>query len=132
MTTWDAQDRHGNTRPLPGRDDLVVCPSCERECPPEFMSYHHLRTKKVARLEQVQLCRDCHGFIHALFTNKQLADRRRELDTLEGLMKRPEYAKAVSFIRTVPPGRKVAIRESKRRKRRRRGRGPGFTDPISG
>lgn len=94
------------------------------------MSNHHLRTKKVDKDRQVYLCRDCHGFVHALFTNKQLADPKRGLDTLEGLMRRAEYAKAVSFIRSVPVGRKVAIRESKSRKRGRGGRGPTFSDPF--
>jgi len=105
------QDRDGNFQPETG-GPKVICPSCKRECPEKFMSKHHLRTKKVDKNLQAYLCRDCHRFIHALFTVKQLRDPRNSLDTLDGLMSRPEYAKAVSFIRSIPVGRKVAIDES--------------------
>lgn len=122
-------DRLGNPQPE-AQGPTAICPSCKRECPELFMSNHHLRTKKVDKDKQVYLCRDCHGFIHALFTNKQLADKRKGLDSLEGLMDRPEYAKAVSFIRSVPVGRKVAIRESKSRRGKRGGRSSTFSDPF--
>jgi hypothetical protein len=104
-------DRYGNFQPVvDGRK--AICPSCRRKCPEVFMSKHHLRTKKEDKDLQVYLCRDCHRFIHAIFTVKQLRDPRNGLDTLEGLMSRPEYVKAVSFIRSIPVGRKVAIHES--------------------
>ena len=101
----------------------MECPSCERECPASFMSKHHLRTRKVDKHNSEHLCRDCHGFIHALFTNAQLADPTLGLDTLEGLLGNEEYRRAVTFIRKLEPGRKVAIRESNGRKRRRGSRG---------
>jgi len=97
----------------------VICPACERDCPDAYMSKHHLRTKKVDKQATEFMCRDCHHYVHALFTNKQLADPDLGLDTVEGLMARPEYAKAVEFIRKLPPGRRVAIRQSKQRKNRR-------------
>lgn len=86
------------------------------------MSKHHLRTKAVDREECVYLCRDCHGFIHALFTTRQIADPRNGLDTIPGLMARSEFRKAISFVQSVPVGRKVAIAKSRKRKRNTRGR----------
>jgi len=83
------------------------------------MSDHHLKTRKVDKEDTETLCRDCHKFIHALYTNKQLADPKLGLDTVQGLLQKPEFVKAVSFIKKIPPGRKVAIRQSRDRRSRR-------------
>jgi len=96
----------------------MICPICERDCPDKFMSAHHLRTRKADKWLTEMLCRDCHKYIHALFTNKELADKNSDLHTIEGLMAREEFAKAVKFIRTIPPGRKVSIYMSNDRWRR--------------
>lgn len=95
----------------------MECPVCERDCPPEYMSKHHLRTRKADRHLVELLCRDCHSFIHRLFTNKELAVDDSPFNTVEGLLAHPDYAKAVAFIRKLPVGRRVQIKESNRRKR---------------
>lgn len=120
-----------NNAPHPSylvEDCGLVCPVCERDhIPVEYMSNHHLRTKKVDKNHVLYLCRDCHAFIHALFSNKWLANPRKKLDSLKGLLERPEYVKAVSFIKKVPVGRKVNINAS-----RGRGNRTTFSDPMDG
>lgn len=97
----------------------MICPACERDCPDDYMTKHHLRTKRVDKKATEFMCRDCHHYVHALFTNKQLADPDENLDNLDGLMLRPEYVKAVEFIKKLPPGRRVKIRQSNGRRRKR-------------
>jgi hypothetical protein len=122
---YSARGRNGELHPILSVDEDrgLACPICERDrIPTGFMSNHHLRTKSVDRNLILYVCRDCHGFIHALFTNRQLADPRKNLDNLEGLLARAEFVKAVSFIRSVPVGRKVAIEASNERRNKSRGR----------
>jgi hypothetical protein len=97
----------------------MECPICEREVPDERATRHHLKTRKVdPRLIEV-ICEDCHRYIHKLFTNKELADAESPLNTVEGLLEHPEYARAVAFVRTQDPARKLRIRTSRSRGRRR-------------
>lgn len=96
----------------------MICPTCERDCPDKYMSDHHLRTKKADRDLTELMCRDCHTFVHRLFTNRELADPEMNLDTVEGLLANEDFAKAVRFIRKLPPGRRVQIAESNDRKRK--------------
>ena len=96
----------------------MICPTCERDCPEKYMSKHHLRTRRADKHLKEPMCRDCHTFVHRLFTNKELADPELKLDTVEGLLANEEYAKAVKFIRKLPPGRRVRIAQSRKRKRK--------------
>jgi len=100
------------------------CPTCERDCPKEHTSDHHLRTRKADKNLTEAMCRECHSYIHRLFTNKELADKSLHLDSVEGLLANEVFAKAVKFIKTLPVGRRVKIHESRAR-RRKRGRGRG-------
>ena len=101
---------------------MDTCPICERECPHAYMTKHHLRTRGAdAKLIEL-LCRDCHSTIHRLFTNRELATEGSVLGTLEGLLEHEAYARAVAFIRGVPVGRRLRIRESSRKRRASRGR----------
>ena len=97
----------------------MICPVCERDCPADYMTKHHLQTRKVDKHDIETLCRDCHSTIHKLFVNGELRDTHSPLNTIEGLLADPDYAKAVKFIKTLPPGRRLRIKESKRRKRKR-------------
>jgi hypothetical protein len=99
--------------------ETTVCPICQRDCPLDYMSKHHLRTRKADRHLVELLCRDCHSTIHRLFTNKELAVEDSPLNSVEGLLENPEYAKAVAFIRKLPPGRRLKIKESNRKKAKR-------------
>lgn len=96
------------------------CPICERDCPERHMSRHHLRTRKADRRLTEKLCNDCHAFIHRLFTNKELAVEDSPLNSIEGLLANPEFAKAVAFIRTQPTNRRIQVANSNRRKKQSR------------
>ena len=90
----------------------LICPCCERECPKAWMQKHHLKTKRVDKELTEWMCKDCHRAVHALFTIKELR-KQEDLNTVEGLMVKPEFAKAVDFIKTQPAGRRIRMRSSK-------------------
>lgn len=93
------------------------CPLCERDVP--SLEAHHLQTKRKDKTDTEGLCQPCHRQVHALFTNTELRDARRELDSVEGLLTDERMAKAVAFIKKQPPGTKVTTRQSNHAKRRR-------------
>jgi len=64
------------------------------------------------------VCEACHRQIHALFSNTELRDSRLELDTLEGLLENERFQKALRFIRKLPTGQSLSVRESRGRKGR--------------
>ena len=96
----------------------MSCPICEREVPSDRMTRHHLKTRKADKHLIEVICRECHSYIHRLFTNKELRDESSPLHTVEGLLAHPEYAKAVAFIRTQDPRKHFKIRNSKKKGRR--------------
>jgi len=60
---------------------------------------NYTREDLVTRI--IQVCRPCHNHIHAVFSEKQLADDYNELVKLSS---HPEIARFVSWIRDKPPG----------------------------
>jgi hypothetical protein len=88
------------------------CELCGR--PVNQLTSHHLipktrhRNRRVrrdfARRERkaavAHLCRACHNFIHANFTEKTL---ERECKSLETLATHPEVARFLAWVRTKPP-----------------------------
>lgn len=64
-----------------------------------------------ARHETVDLCRPCHGNLHAHLSEKELAD---SYHTLEALRAHPEVARFSRWIRGKPAGLRVPIRRRKR------------------
>lgn len=95
------------------------CPTCHRDCPDSIMENHHLRTRREDKHSTEKLCRECHKAIHGLFTNKELADPARNLDTVDGLMADERFYRAVKHIRTIPPGAYMKMRESRSRRRKK-------------
>jgi len=84
------------------------------------MTKHHLRTRKAdAHLIEL-ICRECHSYIHRLFHNRELADPSSPVNSLEGLLANPEYAKAVSWIKTQDPYKHPKIHTSNRKRKGRR------------
>ncbi len=89
-------------------DEPEACELCERE--DLELTRHHLiprkqhnkpRTKKLFSRDEMRcriawLCRDCHGHIHTMFTEKELA---WQLNTLEDLRNTTEMEKFLSYIR---------------------------------
>jgi len=96
------------------------CPSCGRPIPRGLMEKHHLRTRRTDKDETEFLCRECHKTVHALFRNQDLRDPRNGLDSVEGLLADERFAKAVTFIKKVPPGNHMTTRESRHRHKRKR------------
>ena len=84
------------------------------------MEEHHLETRRKNKHLKVWCCRECHKTVHVLFTQRELRDPRLGLDTIEGLLENEQFAQAVAFIKTVPPGSFMKARESKHRRGRKR------------
>ena len=91
----------------------MTCPLCHRSDPRLRVSRHHLRTRSVDPELIVVICDDCHRAVHALFTNKTLA---RELGSVEALLAEPVFAKAARFIGRQPPGGRVRMAPTKKRR----------------
>lgn len=95
----------------------MACPLCEREG--ARMEAHHLQTRRKDKRDTEDVCQACHRQIHALFTNTELRDPSRNLDSVEGLLADERMARAVAYIKKQPPGAKVTTRQSNHAKRRR-------------
>jgi len=85
--------------------EACICGLCEREVP-ETTTHHLLPQSEAKRkklrhyeLPLVELCRMCHKQIHALFTNRELADR---LNTVEALLAEPAIQRYLAWIKKVP------------------------------
>src|SRR5262245_57050007 len=91
----------------------VPCALCGRPFPPDRLTKHHcLPREKGGTQDHVELiCAQCHGMIHATYTNETLAAL---YGTIDQLRKAPELQK---FLRWV---RKQALSRRKRNHPRRR------------
>lgn len=94
----------------------MQCPLCLREGI-KFES-HHLQTRRKDKSNTESICVECHKTIHGLFTNQQLRDERLGLDVIEGLLENEAFAKALTFIKKVPPGAHMPMKQAKTRRRR--------------
>jgi 5-methylcytosine-specific restriction endonuclease McrA len=91
------------------------CPLCER--PLIHPTDHHLvpRSRGGRSEHTVRICRDCHGAIHALLTNREL---ERDHRTIEALRGEPRLARAIAFIARQPPERRIRHRTAAGRRER--------------
>lgn len=96
----------------------MICPICLRDCPDRLMEKHHLRTRKADRKLIELICQGCHKTIHGLFTNRELANESKELDSVDGLMANESFYKAVRFIRKQPPEAKIKMKQANRKRGR--------------
>ena len=94
-----------------------VCPLCGREIPPDLESRHHLipRLKggkhgPIAILHEI-----CHGKIHSVFTEAELA---RDWNSIERLLTHPEIVRFVRWVAKRPPEYRSSNRGNHRRRRR--------------
>jgi hypothetical protein len=98
--------------PLPGTER---CELCHRQVPSRLTNIHHLvpRSKGGGPEEQATLCKMCHSFIHATFTNRTLATA---FPTIESLREDPEVQKFIRWVRKQKPHRRLKTdrREEKR------------------
>lgn len=62
------------------------------------------------------ICRDCHTAIHAVLTNKELAE---SYSTPEALLAHEQLRRVIAFIRKQDPGGRVRTRATQSRRGRR-------------
>ncbi len=77
----------------------LTCPLCEREIPTAQRDAHHLIPKSKGGRETQFLHRICHRQIHALFTEKELAN---DYNNVEQLLTHAEIVNFVAWIKTKP------------------------------
>jgi hypothetical protein len=104
----------------------VTCPLCQRPLD-DKISRHHLYPQKYGRKKGykahasafpvVSLHKICHRMIHALFSEKYLAEN---LNTIESLRAHPEMQAFLGFIEDKPSGFDVKVRRKKGKKPRDR------------
>jgi hypothetical protein len=79
----------------------------------ELTKHHCLPRAEGGTVEDVELlCRQCHGMVHATYTNETLGAL---YPTIEQLRRAPELAKYIRWVRKLPPGRRK--RNAPRRQR---------------
>jgi hypothetical protein len=112
--------RHASTPAGGGPPAAVACALCERTVPATLITLHHLRPKEHGGKadDRLPFCKPCHKQIHALFSNKQLAD---EYHTIHRLREAPALATFLRWIRRQKPERNfrtiTSTNHPKRRKR---------------
>lgn len=94
---------------------LKECPLCRRRCSDLLMERHHLETRRESD-DTEEICRECHKSIHGLFSNSMLRDPKLNLDSIEGFLSNERLYKAIKFIRKLEPGKKVKMRDSRKKR----------------
>jgi hypothetical protein len=94
--------------------DPIPCSLCGRPFARAQLTKHHcLPKEKGGTHEDVELlCPQCHGMVHATYTNRTLA---AAYATMAHLRKAPEMQAFIRWVRKQPPTRRT---RNKRRKRR--------------
>lgn len=104
--------RRPKTPPAEAEAELGLCGLCGRVLiPGPSVNRHHLRPKSQGGTEMVWIHTICHGKIHSLFTERQLA---QEYDSFDKLLAHEEIQRFVRWVRKRHP----SFRSSNRRSRR--------------
>jgi hypothetical protein len=95
------------------KTEPIPCSLCGRPFGRGSLTRHHCRPRqKGGTTEDVELlCPQCHGMVHATYTNATLA---AQYPTIDRLRQAPELAAFLGWVRKQPPTRR------KRNKPRRR------------
>lgn len=93
----------------------LACGLCGRPVEPAHLDLHHLIPKSQGGRETVPLHRICHRQIHALLTEKELA---QHYATIESLLAHPAVAQFVAWVRQRPAGFDQRTFKSQRLRRR--------------
>ena len=85
---------------------LVPCALCERPFSHSQLTKHHcLPRQKGGTQENVELiCSQCHGMVHATYTNRTLAEL---YSTIEQLRRAPELIGFLRWVRKQSPSRRT-------------------------
>jgi 5-methylcytosine-specific restriction enzyme A len=94
--------------------DEVPCGLCGRAFEPTRLTRHHClpRSKGGTQEDVEMLCPQCHGMVHATYTNQTLA---KIYPTLEELRQAPELQNYIRWVRKQPPTRRTRNRPRKRK-----------------
>ncbi|HYT92214.1 MAG TPA: HNH endonuclease [Gemmataceae bacterium] len=86
-------------------DESLACALCERSFERRRLTRHHcLPRQKGGDSDDVELlCPQCHGMVHATYTNATLA---RLYPTIEQLRQAPELEAFLRWVRKQPPSRR--------------------------
>ncbi len=86
-------------------EDPTPCALCGRPFARGELTKHHcLPREKGGTQDHVELlCRQCHGMVHATYTNGTLAAR---YPTIDQLRRAPELEKYLRWVRKQPPSRR--------------------------
>ncbi|QDU20641.1 HNH endonuclease [Urbifossiella limnaea] len=90
------------------------CRLCGRPFPPDRLTKHHCKPKaKGGTTKDVELvCSQCHGMVHATFTNTTLAVL---YPTIDQLRTAPELGPFRTWVRKQPPSRRKRNKERRRK-----------------
>jgi hypothetical protein len=101
-------------RRLRRRGEPIPCSLCERPFDRARLTKHHcLPREKGGGADDVELlCPQCHGMVHATYTNATLA---KVYATIEQLRAAPELAPFLKWVRKQPPTRKKKNKPRRRR-----------------
>ena len=93
---------------------IIPCGLCGRGFPRAGLTRHHcLPREKGGSSDDIELiCGQCHGMVHATFTNETLAAL---YPTLPQLRKAPELAKFIVWVRKQPPTRRTRNQPRRRK-----------------
>lgn len=82
-----------------------ACSFCGRIFPRRSLTKHHCMPRAKGGTEQdvELLCSQCHGMVHATFTNETLA---RLYPTIDMLRAAPELESFLAWVRKQPPSRR--------------------------
>jgi hypothetical protein len=94
--------------------ETCPCALCGRPFPTRQLTKHHcLPRSRGGTPEDVELiCRQCHGMVHATYTNRTL---EALYPTIGQLRRAPELADFLRWVRKQPPSRRTR-NEPRRRK----------------
>lgn len=83
----------------------IACGLCQRSFERKQLTRHHCKPReKGGDTEDVELlCPQCHGMVHATFTNGTLASLYA---TIEQLRQAPELGPFLKWVRKQPPSRR--------------------------
>ena len=90
------------------------CGLCLRAFDPGRLTKHHCKPKsRGGTADDIEMiCSQCHGMVHATFTNHTLAAL---YPTIERLRTAPELAAFLKWVRKQPPTRKKRNKERRRK-----------------
>ena len=82
---------------MPVPIEPAPCALCERPFPPRQLTKHHCRPRaRRGTMDDVEMiCSQCHGMVHATYTNTTLA---KMYPTIAGLRQAPELVPFLKWV----------------------------------